>query len=88
MTIASRPYFSFYRFASTTTGTPAHPVQPDGPCDHQTTEAGFTASVPSGSGAGSNNVVVKPAIGGMVPMYLLMSAFNAAPWMKYFAGCG
>lgn len=25
-------------------------------------------------------------IGGMVPMYLLMSAFHLAPWLKLFAG--
>ena len=25
-------------------------------------------------------------LGGMVPMYLLMSAFHLAPWMKLFAG--
>jgi hypothetical protein len=43
-----------------------------------------------GSGAPENlcSATHASAIGGMVPMYLLMSAFNAAPWMKYFAGCG
>ena len=25
-------------------------------------------------------------LGGMVPMYLLMSAFHAAPWLKLIAG--
>lgn len=25
-------------------------------------------------------------LGGMMPMYLLMSAFHAAPWLKLFAG--
>lgn len=25
-------------------------------------------------------------LGGMVPMYLLMSVFHAAPWLKLFAG--
>ena len=31
---------------------------------------------------------VDPAshLGGMVPMYLLMSAFHAAPWLKLIAG--
>ncbi len=26
------------------------------------------------------------ALGGMVPMYLLMSAFHSAPWLKLIAG--
>jgi len=26
------------------------------------------------------------ALGGMVPMYLLMSVFHAAPWLKVIAG--
>ena len=26
-----------------------------------------------------------PPLGGMVPMYLLMSAFHAAPWLKLIA---
>jgi hypothetical protein len=26
------------------------------------------------------------ALGGMMPMYLLMSAFHAAPWLKLIAG--
>jgi len=25
-------------------------------------------------------------LGGMVPMYLLMSAFHSAPWLKLIAG--
>ena len=27
-----------------------------------------------------------PSLGGMVPMYLLMSAFHSAPWLKLIAG--
>ena len=31
-------------------------------------------------------ILLVSAIGGMVPMYLLMSAFHATPWLKHFAG--
>jgi hypothetical protein len=41
-----------------------------------------------GSGAPENlcSPTHASVIGGMVPMYLLMSAFHAAPWLKYLAG--
>jgi len=29
-----------------------------------------------------------PPLGGMVPMYLLMSAFHSAPWLKWAANRG
>jgi hypothetical protein len=44
------------------------------------------ASVPGGSPA---DVLCSPAhaspLGGMVPMYLLMSAFHLAPWLRLMA---
>ena len=40
---------------------------------------GGRADMLCGAGQGS-------LLGGMVPMYLLMSAFHAAPWLKLIAG--
>ena len=41
------------------------------------------------SGGGAMDMVCSPghgaALGGMVPMYLLMSAFHSAPWLKLMA---
>jgi hypothetical protein len=32
------------------------------------------------------SATVLPLVGGMVPMYLLMSAFHSAPWLKLISG--
>jgi hypothetical protein len=41
-----------------------------------------------GSGAPENlcSPTHASVIGGMVPMYLLMSGFHVAPWLKFLAG--
>ena len=43
------------------------------------------------SGAGASDMLCSamqhgPVLGGMVPMYLLMSAFHSAPWLKLISG--
>jgi hypothetical protein len=48
----------------------------------------LTAVVSSGAPESLCSATHASVIGGMVPMYLLMSAFHAAPWLKYFAGRG
>jgi hypothetical protein len=45
----------------------------------------------TGAGGGPPDMICSTArdafpLGGMVPMYLLMSAFHAAPWLKLIAG--
>jgi hypothetical protein len=48
------------------------------------------ALLTSGLGSGPMDMLcsagLKSPLGGMVPMYLLMSAFHAPPWLKLFAG--
>ena len=50
---------------------------------------GIMALLTGISGSGAMDMVCSPAHGsalsGMVPMYLLMSAFHSAPWLKLIA---
>jgi hypothetical protein len=48
----------------------------------------LTSVIGSGTPENLCSATHASVIGGMVPMYLLMSAFHAAPWLKYFAGRG
>lgn len=48
----------------------------------------LTSVIGSGTPENLCSATHASVIGGMVPMYLLMSAFHVAPWLKYFAGRG
>ena len=45
----------------------------------------LASASPGGQGMGMLCPVPLSALGGMVPMYLLMSAFHSAPWLKLIA---
>ncbi len=46
----------------------------------------LTAVAGSGSLDSLCSAANAPFVGGMVPMYLLMSAFHSAPWLKLISG--
>jgi hypothetical protein len=52
-----------------------------------TAVSGGDADMMCGAGHGGS-ALGWPAIGGMVPMYVLMSAFHAGPWVRLMFGSG